>query len=133
MFTYDCDMAPLRAGMLLTFLVLLLAFCITPALSLPLLTSPTCRQDLSIVWNLLGFFATNFLAHAATVPPSLDTDTYIRIGRWKTFIPWPPIVALFYVSCLDEVSIALMSGAMIIVAREPCWEPPDQCAPKPYL
>lgn len=142
MFTYDCDMAPLRAGMLLTFLVLLLAFCITPALSLPLLTSPTCRQDLSIVWKLLGFFATNFLAHAATVPPSLDTDTYIRIGRSKIFIPWPPIVALFlpntglirscfmmlhayYVSCLDEVSIALMSGAMIIVAREPCWEPPE--------
>lgn len=129
---------------LATIVVSLGGFHTLPALSLPVSTTSTCRQNEQIVWDLLVFLATNYLAHAGTVPHTLDIGTYISIGkgRFKTSIYWPPILALFLpfsgalrfafmmlaASCaslvLGDVGVAMLSGAMIIVARTSLWEPP---------
>lgn len=125
-------------------LATMLRVCGLAALATIVVSLGGCRQNEQIVWDLLVFLATNYLAHAGTVPHTLDIGTYISIGkgRFKTSIYWPPILALFLpfsgalrsafmmlaASCaslvLGDVGVAMLSGAMIIVARTSLWEPP---------
>ncbi|OSX59480.1 hypothetical protein POSPLADRAFT_1048794 [Postia placenta MAD-698-R-SB12] len=131
--TYICCACP----------VILLQLLFVPVASAPLPAITECQQDLTTVWHLILFFATNYAAHAATNPSYFDSQVYVHIWRLKAWLSWPVICALFlpyggayrssllmmamvrmsYIG-LDEVSVALVSGAMLVVARTTLWTPP---------
>ncbi|KAI0948199.1 hypothetical protein AcW1_009779 [Taiwanofungus camphoratus] len=148
-------MSPSRAGGLFStpgMSALVLSLLAVPVCSAPTARTVVCRQNAEIVWNMLVFFATNYLAHAATVPTTPRVDEHIRVdrpkfvpawavlGRWPKFIPMTPILALFLpyvglfrslylawvhvVSDYDQVHAAAAQHAILVVARTRDWKPP---------
>ncbi|KAI0948186.1 hypothetical protein AcW1_009769 [Taiwanofungus camphoratus] len=93
---------------------------------------------------MVVFFTTNFIAHAASVPTFPDVDEFIKFP-WKAhpflpkYIPWPPIVALFFpfiglsrsVKLLakaargfrNDIQRASVYRAILVVARARDWMP----------
>lgn len=123
------------------------AACVYPVLTAPPILPSKCQNDLNILSNMLSFFAINYIAHAATAPPVIGTlDPAIYVPKLKYWLSIPQLFAIIYPYrgllrslCiitgmsslsplkLDDTTIALLSGVVLLVARDPSdWEPSSQ-------
>ncbi|KAF9811760.1 hypothetical protein IEO21_06450 [Rhodonia placenta] len=137
---------PYRHNTLLIFCIACAA-CGYPVLAAPPILPSKCQNDLNILSNMLSFFAINYIAHAATAPPVIGTlDPAIYVPKLKYWLSIPQLFAIIYPYrgllrslCiitgmsslsplkLDDTTIALLSGVVLLVARDPSdWEPSSQ-------
>lgn len=123
---------------------LLFFLLLTPVLSAPLSTlSPEIvfldRRSVEIAWHLIVFYATNFVAHVASVPLSVEVegpDQHRSLSEGS--FPWAVLVSLFLpfrtlgrdllliaqeLRHHDNVSSALSHGTLLVLARTKDWRP----------
>ncbi|EED80613.1 predicted protein [Postia placenta Mad-698-R] len=97
------------------------------------------RRSVEIAWHLIVFYATNFVAHVASVPLSVEVegpDQHRSLSEGS--FPWAVLVSLFLpfrtlgrdllliaqeLRHHDDVLSALSHGTLLVLARTKDWRP----------
>ncbi|KAI0918317.1 hypothetical protein AcV5_002331 [Taiwanofungus camphoratus] len=136
---FDAHHSSWHIRALLLWSIPLLGYLTVPAVAAPVYPSVACYQDALIVWDMLVFFFTNFVAHAGSVPVRAEVGRFTRNVPLRRSTPWAAVIALFLPFAglarailligqhlrwgQDDVHTALVHGALLIVCRTSDWQP----------
>lgn len=135
-------MDPIRRSLATS--LLLFCFLLVPVLSAPI-RSPFgpeiaffYRTSVECAWHLILFYVTNFIAHTASVPLTVEIEgptQYRSLSRGQ--FPWAALISLFLPfralgrdilliaqTRKDSVESALAHGTLLVLARNEEWKPP---------
>lgn len=127
--------------------LLVVFFLLVPVLGAPLAAvSPFTpaiayfhRRSVRRAWSLLTFYATNFIAHAFSVPLTVEVESPHQHQRIFSPIPWAACISIFLPFHglgrdilliaqqwdLDSLRTAAVHGALVVVARNKKWRPQE--------
>ncbi|EIW78138.1 hypothetical protein CONPUDRAFT_145483 [Coniophora puteana RWD-64-598 SS2] len=114
-------------------------FLITAASAAPIYAKVICKTTTYL--DIVVFFVTNYITHAATVPSTAGTKWY-STATWTIvciFLPFAGLgksLGLFfrYVQCRqNDMEKALARGALILVKRSKDWKPNEISAEQVYV